>query len=192
MGKRVIIDIGHRGADPGAVGKLNGKPIQEAKINNNVGKFLAEDLVKQGFEVAFTTKDGETADIDKRVVEANRLAGDCLVSVHHNAGGGSGFEVIYSVRGGASKKLAEYVAEEFLKLGQTKHGLGIYCKPGIKDPKKDYYGILRGIRIPGIITEYTYVDSSDILDIDTLDEQKAEAIAISKGVCRLFGVTHKK
>lgn len=53
----------------------------------------------------------------------------------------------------------------------------------------DYFGWLRQVKAPAILTEGFFVDSSDAYDFDTVAEQKALANAYALGVMDYFGVS---
>lgn len=184
--KRVAIDPGHDIKDPGAVDKVRG--IKEAKVNWNVSRFLVEYLKAHGIYAVLTHQMTAPLGINARVKAVNAMKADLLVSVHHNAGGGQGWEVIHSIHGGEGKKLAYLVGQEFTALGQCGHGAHPIYSKATKDGQRDYFGVIRDTKCPAIITEYAYMDSSDINDVDTYAEQKAEARAIAKAICALWGI----
>lgn len=185
MPKKIVIDIGHGGKDPGA----HGGGMQEKKINWNVAVKLKELLLADGYIVQ-TTRDGDYfVDLTPRADIINKAKPDIFVAIHHNAGGGDGFDVIYQTDpkySEASKKLAGLVALEFEKLGQNKHK--VFTRPSSSNPKEDWYTILAKSNVPGIITEYAFLDSKDVQMVDTLTEQHAEASAIHKAIKKYFGV----
>ena len=184
--KLVVIDPGHDDKkDPGALDKVRG--IHEAKVNWNVSGFLVEYLKENGIGAMLTHQYAAPLDINARARVANTLGANLLVSIHHNAGGGHGWEIIHSIHGGDGEKLAHLIGQEFTALGQNPHGKGIYSK-ATKDGKRDYFGVIRETNCPAVITEFAYIDSDDINDVDTYAEQKAEARAIAKAICTLWGM----
>jgi N-acetylmuramoyl-L-alanine amidase len=86
--RRVIIDPGHGGNDPGMRGYLpNGQIVWEKDIALGVAKRLATALKAQGVEV-FLTRDRDTLiALHDRGPIANRLRGDLFLSIHVNAAG---------------------------------------------------------------------------------------------------------
>lgn len=181
--KIIVVDFGHGGKDPGALAK-NG--MLEKRVNFNVGKWAVEHLRAAGFEVHTThdTADDATLSPSQRAAIANRLKADLLISIHHNAGGGVGYDVIYSVKEGLSKKLAVLMADEFKKLGQREHK--VYKRTSTSNPTLDYYGIMRAAKMPSVITEFAFLDTIDVEKVDTLKEQWKEAEAIVAAVKLLF------
>ena len=96
MAKKIVIDIGHGGKDPGA----NGAGMLEKKINWNVARKLNDLLVMDGYIVTMTRNCDEFVDLTPRTRIINRANPDIFVSIHHNAGGGHGFDVIYQTDNG--------------------------------------------------------------------------------------------
>ena len=78
----IVIDPGHGGIDPGAVG-ING--LQEKEVIFPISLRVRELLQQQGAEVVLTRQDDRTLDLEPRVQLAERLGADLFVSIHANA-----------------------------------------------------------------------------------------------------------
>lgn len=78
----VVIDPGHGGRDPGAVG-IGG--LQEKQVIFPISLRVAELLEQQGVVVVMTRRDDITLDLRARVDIANRARGNIFVSIHANA-----------------------------------------------------------------------------------------------------------
>lgn len=78
----VIIDPGHGGTDPGAIG-LGG--IREKDVNLRIAKLLGERLERRGFRVVQTRVDDRTLDLETRTAIAEAAGGDLFVSLHANS-----------------------------------------------------------------------------------------------------------
>ena len=78
----VVIDPGHGGKDPGAIG-VGG--LREKDVNLRLAKMLGTRLEALGFEVVFTRKSDMTLSLEERTVTAEAARGDIFVSVHSNA-----------------------------------------------------------------------------------------------------------
>lgn len=180
---KICIDPGHGGSDPGAVG-VNG--AQEKKANLRVGLKLREYLQQNGFEVIMTRETDNALTISERCRIANRSGADLCISVHHNAGGGDGYDVIHSIHGGQGKELAYLIGEEFEKIGQNRHK--IYSRESAKNKGRDYYGMIAGTNMPTVISEFAFIDSKDFETFNTDTKQYREAEAIARAVCRLYKV----
>ncbi len=80
--KTVVIDPGHGGKDPGAVGIGN---AHEKDINLKLGLLLAERLRSRSFNVVMTRSDDSFIDLETRTAIAESAKGDIFVSIHVNA-----------------------------------------------------------------------------------------------------------
>lgn len=78
----VVIDPGHGGKDPGAIG-VGG--LREKDVNLRLSKMLGERLEKKGFKVVYTRDDDRFLSLEERTVTAEASRGDLFVSVHSNA-----------------------------------------------------------------------------------------------------------
>ena len=81
----VVIDPGHGGADPGAIG-IGG--IREANVVLEVSKIVEKLLSEKGVEVSLTRKNEVDLDLPPRVSVANNTDADIFVSIHANASRG--------------------------------------------------------------------------------------------------------
>jgi len=93
--KKVVIDPGHGGRDPGAIGRTG---LQEKDVNLDIAKRLANRLRKEGVEVIMTRSTDIFIPLGRRVEIANSSGADFFISVHSNANRTrtlNGFEVYY-------------------------------------------------------------------------------------------------
>jgi N-acetylmuramoyl-L-alanine amidase len=94
--RRIVIDPGHGGKDPGAVGQ---KRTREKDINLRVGLLLKGMLERElGVEVLMTRPDDRFASLGSRTKYANDNHADLFVSLHTNAARSSsakGLETYY-------------------------------------------------------------------------------------------------
>ena len=103
----IVLDAGHGGKDPGAIG-LNG--VREKDINLAVVKELGALIKKnmKDIEVAYTRDDDSFVELYKRGKIANEKKGNLFISVHCNSTAkrpttANGFEV-YLLRPGRTKE----------------------------------------------------------------------------------------
>ncbi|WP_199325033.1 DUF3747 domain-containing protein [Phormidium sp. FACHB-1136] len=78
----VVIDPGHGGRDPGAVG-IGG--IQEKQINTTISNRVQQRLQEAGLTVLMTRQGDQWVDLDARAQFANQARADVFVSIHANA-----------------------------------------------------------------------------------------------------------
>lgn len=183
MAKKVYVDAGHGGSDPGAV-----KYVTEEHVNLTMALACRDYLKANGVEVKMSRTTDKDTDLNKICRDANAWGADLAVSLHNNAGGGDGFEVYYSVVGGKSKTLAKNIEKEVKKIGQNSRGVKI--RKG--DGGADYYGFIRMTSMPAIICEGAFVDNkTDVKAIDTKAEQKTFGYAYARGILKTLGITDK-
>lgn len=80
--RRIVIDPGHGGQDPGAIGRTG---LTEKEVTLRLAKLLAESFAGSGYEVYLTRQDDRTVSLRERTGLANRLGADLFVSLHVNA-----------------------------------------------------------------------------------------------------------
>lgn len=81
-GRRIVLDAGHGGKEPGAVGPGG---LQEKDVNLAVTLELARLLRQAGAEVRLTRERDQDLSLAERVSFANAQDADLFVSIHHNA-----------------------------------------------------------------------------------------------------------
>ncbi len=79
--RRVVLDAGHGGTDPGATAT----DLTEKDITFDIGSRLKELLEKEGYEVIVTRDSDRTIALKDRAVVANSSKSDIFVSIHVNA-----------------------------------------------------------------------------------------------------------
>ena len=93
--KRIVIDPGHGGKDPGAISP---KGTKEKDINLRIAKLLKRELEKKGFIVYLTRKKDIYLSLQKRVEIAKDKRADLFISIHANSNRNpkvNGVEVYY-------------------------------------------------------------------------------------------------
>lgn len=81
--KLIVIDAGHGGRDPGAIGPNR---IMEKQVTLEMAKRLAERLRKElGVKVLLTRSDDRFIELRERTAYANRVGADLFISMHANA-----------------------------------------------------------------------------------------------------------
>jgi N-acetylmuramoyl-L-alanine amidase len=187
---KVFIDAGHGGTDSGAVYRdKNGQLFVERDINLVVSFAEKETLERHGVEVKMSRYDNNTTvGLQERCDMANSFGADIFHSCHHNAGGADRGEAIFSIIRGISEQLALKVDEELKKIGQTV--VKDYSRQGSNG---DYYAVIRGTKMPAIISEGCFLDNESDNDlVDTIEEQKAEGVALAKAILRQLGIAYQE
>lgn len=93
--KRAVIDPGHGGRDPGAIGRSG---LKEKDVNLDIAKRFKQAIESCGIEVIMTRDTDKFVSLDRRAETANNAKADFFFSVHANANHSenlNGFEVYY-------------------------------------------------------------------------------------------------
>jgi len=93
--KKIVIDAGHGGDDPGATGRTG---LKEKDVNLDISKRLAGILKEQGLDVILTRSTDVFIPLPDRAEIANKSGADLFVSLHSNANrvkSMNGFETYY-------------------------------------------------------------------------------------------------
>ena len=80
---KIVIDAGHGGSMPGAVGKLSKEKDINLKVARRLGKLISHNF--DDVTVLYTRKGDETVEVYKRAEMANKHKADLFISIHCNA-----------------------------------------------------------------------------------------------------------
>lgn len=170
-GKKIMLDPGHGGSDPGAVG--NG--FKEKDLNLSIAKHCKAYLESKGYQVAMTRDNDNYISLMDRCYKENDYKPVVFVSIHNNAGGGDGSEFIYISDKGLS--LAKCIKPCIDELGQN---FRRYIK---RDDAVVTYTVA-----PSVIVECAFIDNStDIQFVNTEEKRKKVGEAIAKGIIKYVG-----
>jgi N-acetylmuramoyl-L-alanine amidase len=84
---RIVLDPGHGGTDPGAIGPSGAR---EKDITLDIAHKAAPVLARLGVQVALTRDDDRSVTLEERTARANGYNADLFVSIHCNAAEASG------------------------------------------------------------------------------------------------------
>ncbi|MBW2229832.1 MAG: N-acetylmuramoyl-L-alanine amidase [Deltaproteobacteria bacterium] len=116
--RTVVIDPGHGGKDPGAIG-IGG--IREKDVNLRLAKLLARRLRARSFKVVMTRSRDRYVDLEERTAIAESSDGDIFVSIHSNAARSRalrGIEIYYLDEGHKRHNLEVAARENGVQPGQ--------------------------------------------------------------------------
>ena len=180
----ILLDPGHGGKDPGA--SSTDGTYDENHLNLEVALYLKELLEEQGVVVRMTRTDTDTyLTLTERadMIRQYRESLDFFLCIHHNSGGGTGTEVLVPSNtqepSGESREMAQLVLKEFSALGLKNRG------------QKDGSNlvVLKGASaqdVPGILTEFCFLDTEDLNYVKNEDGRRAEAEALYRAVMAFF------
>lgn len=156
MAKKIILDAGHGGSDPGA----SGNDIVEKNMALDITNYMHRRLNELGVENMVSRSTDETLDPTNRVNRIKNFYGTgndvILVSNHINAGGGEGAEIIYALRN--SDMFSKKISDNLESIGRNVRKY--YQRRLPSNPSKDYYFILRDTpNIESVIVEYGFLDN---------------------------------
>lgn len=84
-GITIVVDPGHGGSDPGAVGNVSNKDLTEANRSLLLSEMLQTRLKSLGATVIMTRTTDESLTSDERILKVRNANPDLAVSVHRNA-----------------------------------------------------------------------------------------------------------
>lgn len=183
-GKTIVIDPGHGGFDPGALGVTKG--VREDVLNLAVAKMLAQELKNAGATIVMTRTDdnalaGEKKEdmwLRREMIE--RPGVDCVVSIHMNKFSDRSVNgpMVFYMRGSQrGQALAQCVQDTISKAAG---------KRSRKASVGDYY-ILRSGTPPCIIVECGFLSNyNDQQQLRNSEYQAKIARAIAEGVINYF------
>lgn len=179
----IVLDPGHGGKDPGAVG--NG--LQEKNVVLDLALKIGKKLEARGAKVFYTRTTDVFIDLSQRAKMANDWKADFFMSLHINSAANvtaSGYEsFIYSgVNGGATAAYQNIIHRKITAL---------YATAGVPDrgQKKANFAVLRETNMPAVLQEFGFISSSKdagLLDSPVFVEKLA--IATVDGIAEAFGL----
>ena len=179
MVKKVVIDAGHGGSDPGAIGVDN---YNEKDATLSISKKVVELLKKQGLEVKLTRDSDKYISLQERCNIANNYAADCFVSIHCNAFNGNAKGLESFSLNSETSDLATCVLEEMLNERTYTLNRGV---------KFANFDVLRNTKMRSCLVEIGFIDNID--DYKIIREKENEiALGIAKGICKHLEVEYKK
>ena len=171
----VVIDPGHGGLDPGAVG-IGG--MRETDIVLEVSKIVTELLSDKGVKGILTRKNEDDLDLPPRVTFANNKNADIFVSIHANASRGkrrdiNGLETFY-YRGWKGRLLAKNIQKQILRVSPGSPDRGV---------KQGRFYVIKNTRMPAVLVEIGFLTGRlDARRLEKTSHRKRLAYAIAKGI----------
>ena len=177
--KKVCIDAGHGGTDPGAVGQ-NG--TKEKDVALQIALLVRDALQRCGIEVMHTRDTDKYMSLSERAAIANKAGADAFVSVHCNSAtnaAAQGTETYAFSKQSKGYPLAKMVHQELIAVtGTVDRGL-----------KTKNYAVLRETGMAAALVELGFIsnEQEEKLLINK-SWQKKVAEAIAKGIVQYLGM----
>ena len=186
-GATVVLDPGHGGDEPGAVGPAG---TREKDVNLAVALEAERLLEEAGATVVLTRTGDYRITLASRRAIANALRPEVFVSIHHNADpdgphDGPGSETYFQIASPESKRAAGLLYETIVQafsvhdiawVGDADAG----AKYRLRADGTDYYGILNGVEVPAVLSEAAFISNPPeeaLLATPELQALEAQAIA---------------
>lgn len=173
--RKVIIDAGHGGQEPGAVYEGRQEKEDALQLAFDVGNALE----RRGISVSYTRVSDVYDSPYEKAAMANASDADIFLSIHRNAmpvpGTASGVENLVYEDSGTAGALGRNIGEALAEAGWT--DLGVKERPGLV--------VLRNTKIPTVLVEVGFINNEK--DNEFLDaNMAATADAIADGVLKTF------
>ena len=177
--KRLVIDLGHGGHDPGAIGP---NKTHESDIVLAIGKELNELLKGYELEVKFTRLSNVYLSLSERAKIANDFKADYFLSIHINSATDSsvrGVEVWqYSNRNDKLNKFSKDLCEDVAKVFNVRNR-------GVKLSQK--LSVLKNTNMPAALIEVDFISNVNAeKDLKISSNIKSVALAIRDNLIDLF------
>lgn len=180
----VVLDPGHNYSvtDTGATGC----GLREQDITYAIASRVKPLLERNGFTVVMTrnnltdnvSTESVSASLHRRADIANDANADLFLSIHCNAGGGSGTETYYFEDSSIGKTLATVIQRNVVsEVGLQNRGV-----------KSAGFAVLRYTGMVAALLETAFIDTeADAAQLGSISGQEAYARGIAKGICEYFG-----
>jgi N-acetylmuramoyl-L-alanine amidase len=178
---KIFIDPGHGGTDPGAVG--NG--LQEKNLTLQIGTRIKDIMTTEydNVSILMSRTGDQSLTLTQRTNAANSWGADFLLSVHINAGGGTGYEdYVYPGVGAPTTTYQSNIHAEVMKLVDfTDRG-----------KKSANFHMLRESNMPAILTENGFIDNAnDAAKLKSASFIEALARGHVNGIAKSFNLPKK-
>tara|TARA_B100000161_G_scaffold218410_1_gene163447 strand:+ start:415 stop:1143 length:729 start_codon:yes stop_codon:yes gene_type:complete len=171
----VVIDPGHGGPDPGAIG-IGG--IRETDVVLEVSKIVKKLLSEKGVKARLTRKYEVDLNLPRRVSIANSSDADIFVSIHANASRGkrrdiNGLETFY-FRGWRGRLLAKRIQQQILRVSPGSPDRGV---------KQGRFYVIKNTSMPAVLVEIGFLTGRlDARRLEKTGHRRRIAYAITKGI----------
>ena len=171
--RKIVIDPGHGGNDPGAIGPSG---LKESRVAWQISSMVADILMRYGVETIFTRVTDERVSLDKRVQIANDSNASYFVSIHINSAFNStatGTETFAYKTGVVGDKLAHSIQKNLVQaIGLADRGV-----------KYNSLQVTRQTKMPAALVEVAFINNpAEEKLLKNVEFLERAALGIAKGV----------
>lgn len=176
-GVEILIDVGHGGKDPGALG-VGGEDHTEAIESLALANKLKAELESIGAKVYMTRTSNVTSTNRDKIKMLKQIKPDYCIAIHHNSSTSSsanGFDACY---------YHPFAAKATKYIWQNTYNTGIYKKHKLY---WHYYYMARSSYCPVVLSENGFISNSyDCNNIINDNVRLKKAKALAKGIAEYF------
>ncbi|PAD34309.1 N-acetylmuramoyl-L-alanine amidase [Terribacillus saccharophilus] len=169
---RIVIDPGHGGKDPGAIGN----DTMEKWVALTISEKLQRRLLANGYDVKMTRSEDVFIPLPERATLSNNWKADLFVSVHANSATSSsakGLESYYYGASSSGKQLASSI-QTALVSNTNNENRGTHSA--------DFY-VLRHTSMPAVLVETGFISNpADAVLLNDAGYQDKVATSIAEGI----------
>lgn len=177
----ILLDNGHGKETAGKRSPVlqDGSQLFEYEFNRDIVRRITLELDKEKIAYVILVPELKDISLAERVKRANAHHAECgkhtcLISVHANAGGGTGFEVFTSVGQTKSDEFAQIMFDSF-KEEFPEQKMRSDRLDGDDDKESNFY-ILKNTNCPAMLTESFFMDNLQDLKV-LMSEEGRSSIA---------------
>lgn len=217
--KTIVIDPGHGGKDPGALGR---RTLREKDIVLSISEKLREVLTRKGYTVLMTRDTNRFIPLKERTAFATHHKADLFLSIHANGSESTkakGIETYYLSVTSTDKAAADIAARENADSGYSIQELEVLLKGILQESKSEdskrlakhvqqalvqatgavdrgvkhaRFVVLIGTNVPAVLIETGFISNpTEGRKLTTPAYQQEIATAIAQGIEKFLGKTGK-
>lgn len=173
-GYTIVIDPGHGGKDPGAIG-LNG--IMEKDLILETSLAIAEKIEDFGGNVILTREDDRFVTLKDRILISNQNDVDAFISIHYNSYSEDYVGGINTYYYNDGRRLANVIQKRLSEEVSLRN----------RGVRQDSYRVLRDNRHPAILIELGFItNTTELATIQSPTYHDQVAEGITKGLMEYF------
>lgn len=170
---KIVLDAGHGGSDPGAVGPTG---LKESDVAWKIACMVADILMRYDIEIIFTRVGDTKVNLEKRVEIANNSKADYFVSIHINSATNpmaTGTETFAYKAGAEGDRLAHSIQKNLVQsIGLADRGV-----------KYNSLQVVRETTMPACLVEIAFINNPSEEVLLKQDEfLERAAVGIAKGI----------